>query len=68
MNKTEVAYNRVQVIGEMSSFAFVKFDAYEHKQAFKRWLTIWRCRQTGKGDLVWGQRRKRCKPKGTGGG
>ena len=38
INITEVAYNRVQVIGEMNSFAFVKFDAYEHKQAFKRWL------------------------------
>ena len=38
MNKTGVAYSRVQVIGEMNSFAFIKFDAYEHKQAFKRWL------------------------------
>jgi hypothetical protein len=41
MNKSGVSYERAQVIGLMNSFAFVKFETYEQKQAFKRWLEQW---------------------------
>ena len=41
MNKSGVTFHRVQVIGQKNSFAFIKFETYEHKQGFKRWLEQW---------------------------
>ena len=38
MKVSNVAYGGVKVIGHMSSFAIVRFDTYEDKQQFKRWL------------------------------
>ena len=38
MKVTTVTYGGVKVIGHMASFAIIRFDAYENKQDFKRWL------------------------------
>ena len=38
MGKSGITYNRVRVIGEKSSFAIIRFDQYENKQEFKKWL------------------------------
>ena len=38
MGVSGVTYGGVKVIGQMSSFAIIRFDKYEHKQDFKRWL------------------------------
>ena len=34
-----IRYNKVKVIGEKASFAIIKFDQYESKQEFKKWLS-----------------------------
>ena len=41
MTKSGVSYDRIQLIGQVASFAFIKFETYGHKQAFKRWLEQW---------------------------
>ena len=38
MGKSGVTNGGVKVIGQMASFAIIRFDAYENKQEFKRWL------------------------------
>ena len=38
MGGSRVTYGGVKVIGQMASFAIIRFDEYEHKQDFKRWL------------------------------
>ena len=36
---SNITYERVKVIGEKASFAIIKFDKYETKQEFKKWLS-----------------------------
>jgi hypothetical protein len=36
---SSITYERVKVIGEKASFAIIKFDKYETKQEFKKWLS-----------------------------
>ena len=38
MGLSRVMNNGVKVIGEMASFAIIRFDKYENKHEFKRWL------------------------------
>ena len=35
---SRVTNGGVKVIGQMASFAIIRFDTYENKQEFKRWL------------------------------
>ena len=38
MGKSRVTNGGVNVIGQMASFAIIRFDAYENKHEFKQWL------------------------------
>ena len=38
MRMSTVTYQGVKVIGQMASFAIIRFDTHEDKQEFKRWL------------------------------
>ena len=38
MGKSKVTNGGVKVIGQMASFAIIRFDEYENKQEFKLWL------------------------------
>ena len=38
MGKSMVNNGGVKVIGQMASLAIIRFEAYENKQEFKRWL------------------------------
>ena len=38
MSVSRVANGGVKVIGQMASFAVIRFDTYDDKQQFKRWL------------------------------
>jgi hypothetical protein len=38
MGKSRVTNGGVKVIGQMASFAIIRFDSYENKQEFKHWL------------------------------
>ena len=39
MGVAGITYSRVKVIGEKASFAIIKFEQYESKQEFKKWLS-----------------------------
>ena len=52
MGVSEIKYNMVKVIGEKTSFAIIKFDQYEQKQEFKKWLS-WHGKEVKRERGIW---------------
>ena len=55
MEKSRVTNGGVKVIGQMASFAIIRFDAYWNKLEFKRWLQTYGEEMTGESGIWFGE-------------